>query len=146
MPYIVQTRDLTGQYLGFDRDIDTFRPAVSQTFTPGLCVQMAPRGLTTATANVEVYPDYATVQIPPITANNSFAIMGVVAETWPGFGGSITPNNYTSGSSTTLQRGTTGVDIVLRGYHPAVLVDQSGTGAVTLVNGGGLVASRATAG
>jgi hypothetical protein len=148
MPYITQTRDLTLQYLGYDRDIDSFRSATNQTFTPGSLVQMAPRGTGTTVANVEVYPDYATVQLPAITANNSYTLMGVVADTWPGFGGSVSPGVYLSSTNVpgVLTRGTHGVDIVLRGYHPSILLDQSGTAAVTLVNGCGIVASRATAG
>lgn len=129
MPYTVQTRDLTGQYLGFDRDIDTFRPANSTTFTPGLAVKLVDQSL-------QIYPDEATVGLPSTTIGaTQNLLMGVVSEIWPGFGGSVTPGQFTSGVSSTTQRGTTGVDIVLRGFHPGLLIDQSGAGAVTLVNG-----------
>lgn len=140
MPYAVQTRDLTGQYLGFDRDIDSFRPALNTTFTPGLAVHMVDQSL-------QVYPDYATVGLPSTTIGvTQNCLMGIVSEIWPGFGGSVVPGNFTSATSATLQRGTTGVDIVLRGYHPALFIDQSGGGAVTLVNGLPVVPSVVTAG
>lgn len=129
MPYTVQTRDLTGQYLGFDRDIDTFRPAINTTFTPGLAVKLVDQSL-------QVFPDEATIGLPGTTIGaTQNLLMGIVADTWPGFSGSIAPPQFTSGTSTTLQRGTTGVDVVLRGFHPALFIDQSGAGAVTIVNG-----------
>jgi hypothetical protein len=138
MPYALQTRDLTGQYLGFDRDIDSFRPLGGQTFLPGMCVQLCPQG-------TMVYPDQVTVQLPPIAAIHGL-VMGIVAETWPGFSGSIAPPVFLAPTQFGLGRGTVGVDVVLRGFMPAALVDNSGTGAVTLVNELPLTNSRATLG
>lgn len=140
MPYAAQTRDLTGQYLGYDRDIDTFRPAIATTFTPGLAVKIVDQTL-------QIYPDEATIGLPSTTIGaTQNLLMGVVAETWVGFGGSVVPGQFTSASSPTTTRGTTGVDVVLRGFHPALFIDQSGSGAVTIVNGLPIVPSVATAG
>jgi hypothetical protein len=139
MPYQAQTRDITGQYLGYDRDLDTFRPAINTTFTPGLAVKLVQQDL-------QIYPDEGTVGLPSTTIGaTQNLLMGVVAETWPGFGGSVQPGQYTSASSPTTTRGTTGVDIVLRGFHPALLIDQSGAGAVTITNGLPIVPSVAAA-
>lgn len=139
MPYVQQTRDLTKQYLQYQRTLNDYRPVANTTYTPGLCVQL------TSEAGSQ-YPDVGTVQLPGITAGQSM-IMGVVWEAWPGFSGAGLPLTYTSPANvTTLQRGTTGVALVVRGFHPSVLVDQSGTGAVTITNGVLLIPSRATAG
>lgn len=139
MPYIQQTRDLTKQYLQYQRTVNDYRPTTSTTYTPGFVVQ-----LTSEAAGQ--YPDMGTVQLPGTAAGQSL-IMGVVWEAWPGFSGAGLPTTYTSPSNvTTLQRGTTGVAVVVRGFHPSVWLDQSGTGAVTVTNGVLLIPSRATAG
>src|SRR5215472_7522694 len=139
MPYQVQTRDLTKQYLQYARQINDFRPVANVTYTPGLCVQL--------TSQVgEQYPDEGTVQLPGLTANQA-GIVGVVWEAWPGFSGAGLPTTFVSPANvTTLQRGTSGVGVVVIGYHPSVLIDQSGTGAVAITNGVMLIPSRATAG
>jgi len=139
MPYQVQTRDLTKQYLQYARQINDFRPVANTTYTPGLCLQL------TSQAG-EQYPDEGTVQLPGLTANQA-GIVGVVWEAWPGFSGAGLPTTFTSPANvTTLQRGTTGVAAVVIGYHPSVLIDQSGAGAVAITNGVLLIPSRATAG
>jgi hypothetical protein len=136
--YQAQSRDLTKQYLGFDRTLDTYRPLGGVTFTPGLLVALA-------SLDLQTYPDQSTVQLTGTGAGVQL-IQGAVADIWPGFGGSIGSPNYTSATNQNTARGSQGVDAVTSGYHPAVYIDQSGTGAVTITNGIPIVASRATAG
>ena len=141
MPYLAQTRDLSTQYLGYDRDEDDFRPIATTpgaVFTPGFLCNLA-------TMDVQIYPDEVTIQPCPIAAGQGL-FMGVVSDTWPGFSGSVTPNNYTAPTSSTLTRGTVGVTVVLRGFHPAVYVDQSGGSAVTITNSIPIVGSSVTIG
>jgi hypothetical protein len=131
--------DLGSQYIDYERSIKQFRPTISSTFTPGLIVQMCSQEL-------QQYNDYKTIQIASTTASQQ-GILGVVAETWPGFSGSLqTPPNYTSPSVLATTRGTVGIDVVTQGIHPAVFIDQSGTGAVTIVDKLAIIPSRATAG
>jgi hypothetical protein len=139
MPYAGQTRDLTKQYLGYARDLDTGRPIGGATYLPGMLVALVPQ-------DSQIYPDECTIQPTPVGAGLGTLIMGVVAEIWPGFNGSIGAASYVAPPSPVTQRGTSGVDFVLRGFHPAVLIDQSGAGAVTLTNGLPIIASRATPG
>lgn len=133
MPYISQTTDLTTQYKSYPRAESDWRPGPSITFTPGLAVKLASQ-------DVQIYPDAKTIVLTATGAGQE-SILGVVSDDWTGFtpGGSFA-------SPATAPRGTTGVRVVSAGYHPGVLVDQSGTGAVTITNGIPLVASRATAG
>ncbi|GAC1496108.1 MAG: hypothetical protein NVS1B2_15840 [Vulcanimicrobiaceae bacterium] len=137
MPDIAQTKDLTRQYVSYDRSIDTFRPVTGVLYTPGLCVKLA-------ALDLQVYPDQSTVALPGVAANPQL-IMGVVAEVWPGFAGSIGAASYLAPNQT-LARGSQGVDLVILGYHPAVFIDQSGVGAVTVTNEVPVIPSRATSG
>jgi hypothetical protein len=140
VPYTATTRDLTSQYVGYDRDIDTFRPQGGITFTPGLAVRLTSQ-------DQQIFPDMATVTLPATTIGvTQNKLMGIVAETWPGFSGSIAPPTFLSPANSTLTRGTIGVDVILRGFAPTILVDQSGAGAVTIVDGLPLVPSVAAAG
>ena len=138
MPYIAQTVDLTSQYLQFYRSEDTFRPLPATTFVPGTAVKFVP-------LNSQVYPDQKTVTLTGTGAGQQL-IVGVVSDTWNGFNGSIGSPSYLSPASANPVRGTQGVDVIVAGYHPAVYVDQSGTGATAITNGTTLIASRATAG
>jgi hypothetical protein len=139
-PYTNQTRDLTKQYLGFDRAGDTYRPGQGLTYLPGMLVTLAP-------LDRQYYPDQSTVEPSYTTATPPQMLIGVVAEIWPGFNGSLnTPPNYVSNTNQQTSRGTQGVDCITNGYHPALLIDQSGTGAVAITNGSPIIASRATVG
>lgn len=136
--YQGQTVDLTNNNLTYRRAVSTFRAVAALTFTPGLLVQVA-------AIDKQVYPDVATVQLPAITAGQT-KLCGFVADTWPGFAGSIGAASYVSPTVSNTSRGTSGVDVVLRGFHPAIFIDQSGAGAATVTDGIPLIASRATAG
>lgn len=138
MTYLGQTGDLTSQYLSYQCTEDDFRAVAATTFSPGMAVQIA-------AIDKQLYPDNKTVQ-PTGTAANQQLIAGVVSEAWPGFNGSIGTASYTSPSSSTTVRGTAGVLVKTSGYHPSVLVDQSGTGGATISNGTPLIPSRATSG
>lgn len=138
MPYLGQTGDLTGQYLSFQSTQDDYRAVAATLFSPGMAVQFA-------AIDSQIYPDQKTVQ-PTGTAANQQLIIGLVAETWPGFNASIGSATFTSPSSSATVRGTSGVTVKTGGYHPAGLVDQSGTGGAAITNGTPLIASRATAG
>lgn len=139
MPYITQTRDLTKQYLQYGRSMQDFRPIAATTYNPGYVVQLVSQGSM-------VYPDEGTVQLPGTGASQSL-IMGVVADTWPGFAGAGLPGTYLSPTNvTTLERGTVGVLVIVRGFSSGVWLDQSGTGATAVTNGTILIPSRATAG
>lgn len=126
------------QYRSYERSIKAYRPIATVVYNPGSVLQ-------NVSADLELYPDEKCVQLSA-TAAAQQSLVGVVAETWPGFSGSVSPNNYTAPPTFTNFRGTVLIDAVSQGYHPAILVDQSGTGAVTLVDKLPLVASRATAG
>ncbi len=140
MPYLGQTTDLTSQYLSIRRVSDSFRAVAGQVFAPGSAVQIAP-------LDKQVYGDFATVELTTVALTSSPQnSIGLVSDAWPGFNGSIGTASYTSPSTAQAVRGTSGVDIVEAGFHPAALIDQSGTGAVSITNGSPLVASDATAG
>jgi hypothetical protein len=141
MPFIRQTSDLTKQYLSYNRDLDSFRPVSNVNYPVGAVTQLV-------SMDLQTYLDEITVALPGTGANQQ-NIMGVVSDSWPGFSGSLTGSQVPvtlSPSNVVTARGTIGVQIVLRGYHPAILIDQSGTGAVTVTNQIPLVPSRATAG
>ncbi|MGB8965745.1 MAG: hypothetical protein WCB99_08905 [Candidatus Cybelea sp.] len=138
MGYQQQTRDLTKQYLSFGRVLNDWRPIANTTYLPGMNVQLVP-------LDQQQYPDQGTVQ-PSGTAVTTSLVVGVVSETWPGFSGAGLPTTFLSPNSVILARGTQGVLTVEQGYHPAVLIDNSGTGAAAITNGSLLIPSRATAG
>ena len=140
MPRVTQTGDLTTQYRGFDRVETGFRPVAATTYTPGELLALVGQDL-------QNYPDGKCVGLPSTSSGAQQNIVAFVSEAWPGFSGSLAvPPNYTSPSNLNALRGTLQIDGVLWGYHPGVLLDQSGTSAVTVVNGQALVPSRATAG
>ncbi len=138
MPYGAQTRDLTNQYRAYDRVLDTFRVLGGVNYQPGLCVALA-------SMDQQTFSDETTVGLAPAAANQQL-IMGVVAETWAGFNGSLGAPSFLAPANAALMRGTVGVDVVTQGFHPAAFVDGSGTGAAAIVNGTPLIASRATPG
>lgn len=134
--------DLGSQYLDFERSTKDYRPLANTVYTPGSLLQFA-------SLDTQPWPDAKGAQLSAIAANQQ-SLLGFVADTWPGFNGSIgTPNlpaNYTSPVTLTALRGTLDVNAVTQGYHPGVLLDQSGSGAVTVVDKLSLIASRATVG
>lgn len=138
MTYLGQTGDLTSQYLSFQVTEDDYRAVANTLYQPGMCVQFA-------AIDKQIYPDQKTVQ-PAGTGANQQLVIGLVSEAWPGFNGSIGAASFTSPTSTLTQRGTSGVTVKTGGYHPAALIDQSGTGGATITNQTPLVPSRATAG
>jgi hypothetical protein len=136
---LTQAADLTTGYRSFIRDEEAYRPVPSTTYLPGMAVRIASQDL-------QVYPDEKTVELSAAGASQQ-GLIGIVADTWPGFGPtSSTPPNYTSPANLAALRGTVGIDVVRKGFHPGVLIDQSGSGAVTIVNRLALIASAATAG
>ncbi len=133
--------DFGSQYRDYERGTRKYRPAVASTvYSPGIALQFSAQ-------NLQPYPDQKGVGLPPASANQQ-SIVGIVSETWVGFGGSVSPANYTSPANLTagLLRGTQYIEAVISGFHPQVLVDQAGTGAVTIVDKLPLIASRGTAG
>ena len=130
--------DLGSQYKSIEQSQKIYRPVAATTYLPGAVLQSVSQDL-------ELFPDQKCAQLSS-TAAAQQGLVGVVDEDWPGFAGSIGPASYVSPPSFTNFRGTVGVNVKTMGYHSGVLVDQSGTGAVTLVNRLPLVASRATAG
>lgn len=138
MPYIGQTTDLTTNNVSFSRVEDDFRAVAAKAFAPGTFVQLAP-------LDAQIYPDAKTVQPVPISGNQG-NVMGCVSEAFVGFNGSIGAPSYTSPSSATTVRGTSGVTCVLAGYHSGVQIDQSGAGAATITNGTPLVGSKSSVG
>jgi hypothetical protein len=133
--------DFGSQYRDYERGARKYRPAVASTvYSPGIALQFSSQ-------DIQPYPDQKGVGLPGTGANQQ-SIVGIVSETWVGFGGSVSPANYTSGANLTagLVRGTQYIDAVISGFHPSVLVDQSGAGAVTIVDKLPLIASRGTAG
>ena len=138
-PYAIQDEDITLQYRQFKRAKDTFRPIPATTYTPGSICQYA-------ALDLQTYFDNKTVQLTGTGANQRL-LAGVVAGDWPGFNASLnTPPTYLApGTVGNFSRGSAGVDLVIAGFA-GVLVDQSGSGAVTITNGVPIVPSRATAG
>lgn len=130
--------DLTSQYRGYERSEKIYRPIANVVYSPGSVLQ-------NVSSDLELFPDEKCAQLST-TAAAQQSLVGVVSETWPGFSGSVSPNNYTSAVSYTNFRGTVGIETITQGYHPAILLDNSGAGAVTVVDKLPLVASRATAG
>lgn len=130
--------DLSSQYRSYERSEKIYRPIAATTYALGSVLQ-------NVSADLELYPDAKCVQLSA-TAATQQSLVGVVSETWPGFGGSIGAASFVSPSTFTNFRGTLGVEVVTQGFHPAILLDQSGTGAVTVTDKLPLIASRATAG
>jgi len=139
MPYAAQDEDLTLQYRQFKRTSDDFRPIPGVSYLPGSVCKMT-------ALDTQVYYDQKTVKLTTTSAAQRL-IMGVVAPDWPGFNASIGAPNYVApGIVGNYARGSTGVKLVIWGFHGGVLVDQSGSGAATITNEIPLVPSRATAG
>ncbi len=133
--------DFGSQYVDYERGTRKYRPAVASTvYSPGIALQFSSQ-------DIQPYLDEKGVGLPG-TGANQHSLVGIVAQTWNGFGGSVSPGNYTSPANLApgLLRGTQYIDAVISGFHPGVLIDQSGTGAVTIVDKLPLIASRATAG
>ena len=116
----------------------SFRPTAGTVYLSGSILQMVAQ-------DSQVYPDESTAGLSG-TAANQMKLCGVVSETWPGFNASIGTPTFTAPSNLVGEYGTTFVVAVVKGYHPGVLIDQSGSGAVTIVDGLAIIASRATAG
>ncbi|MGH7716287.1 MAG: hypothetical protein ACREML_09860 [Vulcanimicrobiaceae bacterium] len=135
MPALNQTSDRTrsGDYSYGPRLIDSFRVLPNVTYPVGACLQLV-------SIDQQVAPDICTVGLPPTTANPQL-IMGVVSDAWNGFDNA---GSFTSPAANA--RGTADVDVVLEGYHPAGLIDQAGTSAVSITNGVALIPSRRTSG
>lgn len=146
MGYILQTRDLTKQYLQYTQELLDFRPWSAQQYPPGTVCMLAP-------LDQQQYPDQGTI-IPTPAASTAavptlppYNIVGVVAKQWPGFDGAGFPPNFTAPQNVIAPggtRGTQGVLLVIGGYSPVIRVDATAGGAIT--NGTLLVPSTTTAG
>lgn len=146
MGYILQTRDLTKQYLQYTQELLDFRPSASQQYPPGTVCMLAP-------LDQQQYPDQGTIIPTPAVANTAvptlppYNVVGVVAKQWPGFDGAGFPPNFTAPQNVTAPggtRGTQGVLLVIGGYSPMVRIDASA--GETISNGVILVPSTVTAG
>ena len=138
MGYQQQTRDLTNQYLSFGRVLNDFRPVAGANYAPGTVVQLV-------ALDLQVYPDMGAVAPTPASGTPSL-VVGVVCESWVGFSGAGLPTTFVSAASQSQVRGTQGVLIVEQGYHPSVLIDNSGAGSTSIANGVPLIPSKGTVG
>lgn len=142
MPIWTTTTDTTTNNLPNSgaRGVAQYRPSpTAATYLPGSVLQLV-------AVDKQLYSDFSTVQLMPAsTTGTKFA--GVVGGDWQGFSSSTSnTTSYTSATNTNyLLRGTQFVNAVVKG-HAEVLVDQSGSGAVTITDGIPLVSSRNTAG
>ena len=145
MPSGTTTGDLTLQYKSYIREYDDYRPLAATTYLPGSVVQIAPM-------DSQPYPDAKGIQLC-----NAFStagvqqngILGVVGGSgmWSGFDGNdVNPTSFTSPSNLLTVRGSQSVPVVHRGYVDAILLDQTATGAVTVVDKSALIVSKKTAG
>lgn len=133
MPAIQQTADLTENNLGFNATPESYRAAAGSVFASGACVKFVSR-------DKQVYPDLKTVDLASTNANQQL-IAGLVSASWPGFdgaGGNVGPSPNA--------RGTKPLSVIIAGYHPGALIDQSGAAAAAITNETPLIPSRATAG
>ncbi len=139
MPQYSGVGDLTRSNLPSfgSRVTESYRPTSSTIYVTGNVLQLAALDLQTT-------PDFKTVQLSASGASQG-NLVAVVSDTWPGFGGSASGAQNTAAPSQTLGRGTQFIEGVCRGAAP-ILVDQSGTSAITLTNGMALVACNGTAG
>jgi len=129
--------DLGSQYKDYIREECAFRPVAGVTYTPGSLLQFV-------ALDLQLDPDIKCVALPGTGANQQ-KLAGFVSEVWPGFS-APSGTVYSTGATLASIRGTLSIDAVLKGFHPGILLDCSGTGAVTVVDGLPLIASRATAG
>jgi len=138
MPSIAQAAYRGTQYSSYGQAKWSFRPVAGATYLPGQVLQLVAQ-------DAQVYPDEATAQPSP-AGTTLQKLCGVVSAEWPGFNGSIGAPSYSAPSLPASEYGTTYVEAIVKGYVPGIYVDQTGTGAVTLVDGLPLVSSRSTAG
>lgn len=137
MPQWQGTADSTNNNLPNDgaHGSENYRPVANTTYTPGALLQLV-------SVDEQVAPDFMTVQLSTNAASVANCV-GVVSQSWPGFSPS---DGFVSTSGTeSLVRGTQFVKATVKGAAP-ILVDQSGTGAATIVNGSPLIGSAASAG
>ena len=137
MPQWQGTTDTTSNNLPNygSQGIENYRPLAATTYQIGAVLQIVP-------VDQQVAPDFMSVQL--CAAGASVAnCAGVVSPAWAGFSPSDGFVN-TSGNET-LVRGTQFIKAAIKGASP-ILLDHSGTGAVTVVNGSPLIGSAATAG
>lgn len=136
--------DLTLNNRSLTRGMTPFRPLANTAYPPGTVLQLAAR-------DAQIYPDIKTVRPSVAQANTVVSqrlFAGVVSAQWPGFNGSIGAPSYTSPSANPGPGGARGSQYVYATCKGVggILVDQSGSGAVTLVHGGALVVSVASTG
>ena len=142
MPIWTTTADFTTNNLPNvgPRGGQSYRPApTAATYLPGMSLQAV-------ALDGQLAPDHTTVQITP-AGTTLTKIMGVVSSEWGGFiNGNNTNTTYTTTTNNTGQvRGTQFIEGVVKGVA-GVLIDQAGSGAVTVVDGLQIVSSRNTAG
>src|ERR1700688_4319961 len=100
--------DFGSQYRGYERGERKNRPAgASPVYSPGIPLQFSSQ-------DIQPYPDQKGVGLPGTGANQQ-SIVGIVSETWNGFGGSVSPNNFTSPANLTqgVLRGTQYIEAVI---------------------------------
>jgi len=130
--------DLGSQYKSYIREECAYRPVASTTYLSGALLQMV-------SLDLELFTDNKCVQLSS-TAATQQKLAGFVSETWPGFSGSVPPATFVTTANQSNIRGTQLIDAVLKGFHPGVLIDQSGAGGVTVTDGIPLISSRNSAG
>lgn len=148
MGYTCEARDLTRQYRSYGRILSDYRPISATAYQPGMNCQLV-------SEDAQQYPDAGTIQPTVTAAAQQYRLVGVVGELWPGFAAqargltySFTSPTFTA-STPPKVRGTQGILCVVRGFHPAVLVDQQangGPGAAPISNGTILIPARGTTG
>lgn len=137
MPAIAQAAYRGTQYRSYGQAKWSFRPVANTSYPAGTILQLVAQ-------DKQLFPDEATAQ-PCAAGQTSQLLCGVVDPAWPGFSGSISAST-TSPNSIAAVYGTAYVEAIVKGFVPQILIDQSGTGAVTLTNGLPIVSSRNTAG
>jgi hypothetical protein len=127
--YTVQARDLTEQYRSYGRIMSDYRAVPGLTYNPGMICGLAAQ-------DQQIYPDQATAT--PASQNVAFQmrLLGCVAEDWPGFATPGPGLSYTNigPAATPSVRGSQGVLLVVRGFHPAITISTGG-GTPNVVDG-----------
>lgn len=140
MPSFTGPQDLSKEYTTYGaRLITDYRPTAGQIYVAGNVLQIAP-------LDQQQYTDNMTVQLSVATSGATAAngLVAVVSDQWPGFNGSLGGGSLAAANQQTVA-GTQYVTGVCKGIA-GILIDQSGSNAVTVVNGTPLIASEATAG
>jgi hypothetical protein len=133
MSAIAQGEDLTKNSVSVKRSTSGFRPTPGGAFPIGTLVKLR-------AIDNQIFPDYKTIE-PSAAAQRDKKIVGVVSEEWSGFD---TAGGTTAGNANA--RGTQSVSVTCRGFHSAVLIDNTDATAAAITDGVALSSSKAAVG